>query len=240
MRPTDTGRIGVNKTINLRLPCLGIQPRMRCVEALYLGVVETDHAGHVGCQLGLAGVVGPCIAVGHDSQREIIKQLGCIALLVTQDDELVEAVVALFEPVAVLIRGDLLPLLDTCNTAKACDFLQLFLTAEIVTNVMEIDLATGLCVRVLNQQGDGNRSAAAAAKYLATFLAGGFATGALVAAQMEHIEAGELIDQALAQTICGVGLKKSCIGDKSDDACITYAVTGPANGADIAVIQPFG
>ncbi|MNT56826.1 hypothetical protein D3C72_1941600 [compost metagenome] len=89
------------------------------VQAFHLGVVEVNHAAHVGLHLGLAGVVSPGIAICRHAQREVFKQLGTIALFVAQHDEIAKAVIALLEPVAVLVRSDDAPVILCCNARQA-------------------------------------------------------------------------------------------------------------------------
>ncbi|MNJ55773.1 hypothetical protein D3C77_512910 [compost metagenome] len=69
------------------------------------------------------------------------------------------------------IRCNFLPLLDTSHATEAQDLLQLFFTAEVIANVVEIDFAVGLRFGVFNQKRNGNWGTAATTKYLAAFLA---------------------------------------------------------------------
>ncbi|MNJ67967.1 hypothetical protein D3C77_641790 [compost metagenome] len=92
-------------------------------------------------------------------------------------------------------------MLNTSYAAVISDFLQLVVAAEIVANVMEVDLPVSQRLGIFDQQRDGDRRAAATTKYLAPFFPRGFATRALVAAQMKHIEARELISQALTHAV---------------------------------------
>src|SRR5690606_18810663 len=121
VRPADALWIGIEKAIQNCFTPLFVQSRMRRIEAHQLRIVEADHAGNVGFQFGNAGVISPGIASGQDALREVIKQFGSITSLVTQDDEPVKAVIALFEPVAMLIGSDNLPVGYACHADAAGD-----------------------------------------------------------------------------------------------------------------------
>jgi hypothetical protein len=58
----------------------------------------------------------------------------------------------LFEPVTVRVGDYLLPVRNTRNTGVADDLLKLFFAAEVVANVVEIDLAVAFRFGILDQQ----------------------------------------------------------------------------------------
>src|SRR5690606_12356572 len=152
-------------------------------------------------------------------------------------NEQLKAFITLPEPVAMFIRADPLPLLDPSHACVVSDLLQLFFLAEIVANVMEINLAVLFSGRILDQQRDGNGRTTAYAEYVVFLLASLLARSACVTAQMKYVYDGKLISQAFAQTIRCIGLDKARVCHKTDDPRVTYTVTGPADGSDVAVIQ---
>ncbi|MNF76064.1 hypothetical protein D3C85_1442840 [compost metagenome] len=81
---------------------------------------------------------------------------------------------------------------DSCDAGIGADFLQLFLSGEVVANIVEVNLTVLQSVRVLHQQGYSNGSPAATSKNLTTLSTGQFTGGALISSQMEHIDAGKL------------------------------------------------
>ncbi len=63
-------------------------------------------------------------------------------------------IVALPEPVSVIVRNDVLPALlrsEAANAAEVLDDLQLVFTAQVVANVVVVDLPLLLRVRVLDE-----------------------------------------------------------------------------------------
>ena len=100
---------------------------------------------------------------------------------------------------------------------------------------MEEYLSALFALRIFYQQGNGNGGAAATAKNFASLAAGLFALRALVATQMEYINAGKFFCQTLAQTACRVCFHKTRIGNKANNATLAYAVTGPTDGPNRAV-----
>ena len=67
----------------------------------------------------------------------------------------------------------------------------------------------------------------AAAEDLAAFPAGLLARGPLVAAQVEHVDAGELLGEGLAHAVGGVGVEEAAVGDERDHAAILDAQDWP-------------
>ena len=59
----------------------------------------------------------------------------------------------------------------------------------------------------------------------------------MVASQVEDIDACELVGEASADTSHCVAINEGAVGDKGDDALIRDAVAGPADGADVGVVE---
>src|SRR5690606_39905737 len=118
-------RICIYEPIQNCFAALFIQIWVCPIKAQHLSVVEADHCAHVSCHLVLASVVSPCIAIGHQTERVILKQCQAIALLIPQDNVLTETVISLLEPIAMLIWSDLLPLFDACHAGIASNLFQL-------------------------------------------------------------------------------------------------------------------
>src|SRR5690606_12391990 len=120
---------------------------------------------------------------------------------VAHDEELLEAAVTLFQPVAVSVRRNGSPFLDARDAGMPRYLLQLFLAAQVVADILEMNLTVLSGLRVFDQQRDSNGCTAAAAEDLAALLPRCFARGALIAAQMEHVKAGKLLGQTLAEAV---------------------------------------
>src|ERR1035437_4591778 len=113
---------------------------------------------------------------------------------------LAETIIPLFQPIPMLIRYNALPAIrgsDPRNASKIHDLLKLFLTVQVVADVVDKNLSLFLGLRILDQEGDSDGGAATTAEDLPTFTARGFALGALIASQMEDMNTGEFFGQAL-------------------------------------------
>ena len=92
------------------------------------------------------------------------------------------------------------------------EFLQpfeLLLARKVVANVAEKDGPALRGLWVLHQKRDRHRRTASAAEDFPSLLPRLLARGALVASQVEHVEAAELLGEALAQTVGGVRLDEA-------------------------------
>ena len=160
--------------------------------------------------------------------------------LFTQDDELFETVIALLQPIPVGIGRDGGPSvggMDALNAAEVLDPGEFVLAGEVVADVVKVDFSALGGLGVLHQERDGDGGAGAEPEDVAAFLAALLAGGAAVAAQVEDVDAGELLGQALAQAVGGVGFDEAGVGDEADNATGADAVRSPADGADVTVVE---
>src|SRR6202042_3784209 len=114
---------------------------------------------------------------------------------------------------------------------------EFLLAGQVVADVTVVDLGWANLVRVLDEQGDSDGIPAAAAEDLAAFAAREFARGALVPAQVEDVDRGELSREALAEAVGGVAVNEPAIADKADDPLVLDTVAGPAERPDVRVVQ---
>ena len=54
---------------------------------------------------------------------------------------------------------------------------------------------------------------------------------------MEHMDVAEFLSQTLTQAVGGVGVQKTGIGDEADHAAVADTIAGPADCADVTVIE---
>ena len=86
------------------------------------------------------------------------------------------------------VKRQRFPVGDARDTSVGRYFLKLLLSGQIVADVMEVDLPLLLCLRILDQQRNGDGCATSASKNLSSFLLRSFSRSSLIPAQMKHIE----------------------------------------------------
>lgn len=69
------------------------------------------------------------------------------------------------------------------------------------------------------------------------FLAPLFSRGSGVAAEVVDEDAAEFVGKGLSDAVGGVAVDEGSVGNECDDAVVLDAVGGPADAADIGVIQ---
>ena len=194
----------------------------------------------IGLQQATWKVVAPRITIRFYTVWIILKHHQRIfILLIPQADVIIKIRVALVEPVVKAIRDNFPPALLFGNAADASEFgngFQLLFAGQVVADVVEVNLSPFFGLRVFDKYGNSNRRTAAWAENFAALFARTFAWCALVAAQVEDIQAGKFLCQTFAQSVCGIGFYPTCIGYEADNALLSDAVGCPADGADVAVV----
>ena len=100
---------------------------------------------------------------------------------------------------------------------------------------MDAPLLGGL--GVLHQKCDRDRRSAAGAENLTTFALRSFARCPLISTQVEHIDVGELLRQALAEAVRRSRVQPPSIGDISDDTGITDTIARPPDRPYVAIVK---
>ena len=95
------------------------------------------------------------------------------------------------------------------------------------------------CLRLLDQNRNGNRGAGAQTEDIAGLFAADFTACAAVAAQIEDIDGRKFACEAFAHTGLCIAVEPVTVGDKADDAALLFVepVRSPAEGLDIAVVK---
>ena len=127
--PADLPWIRIDEIIHFFFPGFFGKSRVCSVKSLDLAVVEVNHASHVARKFLTAGIIGPGIPIRDNTKRKIIEDFGSIALLVSQGDEPAEAVIALTKPIAMSIRRDGKPVLDSGYITEPMYLTELFFSA---------------------------------------------------------------------------------------------------------------
>ena len=70
----------------------------------------------------------------------------------------------------------------------------------------------GSIAGLLHEQSDGDRRAASGVENLSSLAARHFACSALVATKVEYVDVMELVDEAAAQSVGGVGVDVAAVG----------------------------
>ncbi|SSW87670.1 Uncharacterised protein [Klebsiella pneumoniae] len=95
-------------------------------------------------------------------------------LFITYRNEVIKTVISLIQPIVVGIWCDFLPamrFLNTVNTAKIGNRLQLFFFCQVITNIMKINLTRLCCYRIFYQNSNYNRRSCSLTKNVIFFLA---------------------------------------------------------------------
>ena len=90
--------------------------------------------------------------------------------------------------------------LDAADGNEAADFCQLFVSTEVVTDVVEMNLTVSDGIGILYQEENADGSTASRTKNLATFTFSALACSfqSTQSAQMENVDARELINETFA------------------------------------------
>jgi len=174
--------------------------------------------------------------------RVVVKNTVQIIFLAPYIKKFLKIVISLSQPVTMEIRSNSGPFVDGVYPLDTAEVLypgKFVLAGEVVADVVEVDFPVLGGLGVLYQERDGDGGAGAAAEDLAAFLAGLFTGGALVAAQVEDVNTGELLGEAFSEAISRISFDEACIGDETDDAASADAIRGPADGADVTVVEVF-
>ena len=140
------------------------------------------------------------------------------------------------DPVAVFVGLGMLPG-NGADAAEVFDDVQLFFAGEVVADVVVMQLGAPLVARALDEQGDGDGGAATRAEDFPAFFAGEFAGSALITAKVEAINGGKFLHKALAEAGHGVVVDIGAVADEGDNAGVSNAVGGPAEGSYVRVVE---
>ena len=193
-----------------------------------MGVVGVDHAAHVALDGGCVEVVAPGIAVG-------LHPCGRASEDLADRGELGEGVVALVQPVAVLVGLQFVP--GVVVEGGGGEDVEFGGAVEVVADVSVVDGGGAGVGGVLDAQRDRDRVAATGVEDIVALLLPQLACGAGVPAEVEDPDVAELFLQGEAHALGRVPVEPAAVGDEGHDAALAEAVGGPAVGADVGVVE---
>src|SRR5699024_2159635 len=200
-------------------------------EAFALLIVGVEKASEIGVQCRSRVVVHPRIAVGLQPGAVAVEHASAVVRTAAEDRVGQVILVALVDPVAVLIRRDLVP--GNGVEGGVRDDGELLTGGEVVADVSVVDRRRALVAGSTDEEEDRDGVAAARAEHLPTLSAAGLPSGALVAAEVEHVDGAEFFGEGLADAGGGVALDPAAVGDEADDPLVADAIARPTDGAHV-------
>ena len=197
-------------------------------------VIKINHAIYIFLKNFPAKIIHPCISASFNSTGTHGKYSRFF--FIVERYKITESSVTLIDPVVMVVGLQNSPGQGSV-VAKGGNLCQLAFPCQIVAYVVIADDGLAVVSGLFHQQGDGNGRAGTGAKNLAAFLAGEFAGGTLIAAQIEHIDGGKFPLQLMAEAVRRIAVQPCPIGDETEDAFRADTIRSPAEGPNIRIIE---